>query len=90
MYHLKAATVDNATWIQFTNFVHFSKIFVNRRDVTFPSLGCQAGGRGTDCSSEAGEYFLHAPVTWDKERGKERIIKLCIMKYSKGLKDVCC
>ena len=62
---------------------------VNGRDTTFLSLGYQARwlrdlARLTYCSPEAGEEFLHTPVTWDKVRGKERIIKQYIMQYSKA------
>ena len=31
-----------------------------------------------------GEEILHTPAAWDKERGKERIIKQCIQQYSKS------
>ena len=65
-------------------------MFVKRRDATFLSLWCQAGSRGTwparltYCSSETGDEFVLTLAAWDKERGKERIIKQCIMQYSKA------
>ena len=70
-------------------------MFVNRRSekrtdreeiCELSSLGCQArwprGSGWHHCSSEAEKEFLHTLVTWDREQGKETVIKQCSMEYS--------